>query len=116
MEKKERSPAQKMATYKQACRDLWKRSPMYWAARKRDWIGPNVALCRGCANGVDQRLTVMDHIEPIIAPGQDPLDAALWASRLNCPAAGLQTLCDVCNRKKTGGENKLRTKGVKGSL
>lgn len=115
MAKKPRSPAQKMFVYKQSCRMLWRRSPMYWEARRRDRVGPNRALCRGCKNEVDQRLTVMDHIEPVVSPGQDPLDAALWASRLNCPSSGLQTLCDDCNGKKTGAENKLRTKRVKTS-
>jgi 5-methylcytosine-specific restriction endonuclease McrA len=108
--KKERSPAQKMATYRNACRDLWHRSPMFWEAFRRDRVGPGVARCRSCGKDVDQRLTKMDHIEPVIAPGQDPLDAALWASRLNCTASGLQTLCDSCNGIKTGKENSQRGK------
>lgn len=57
---------------------------------------------------MDSRLLDVDHIEPKMAPGQDPLDIGLFAARLNCPASGLQALCKGCHNKKTGGENKKR--------
>ncbi len=111
--KKERSAAQKLATYKRALRDAWHRCPMYWEAYNRAKVSPGVIKCERCGTNVNSKLMQMDHVQPVCAPGQDPADIALWAFRLNCPAAGLQALCESCHARKTGSENSKRVKGPK---
>lgn len=108
--KKERSIAQKLATYKRALRDAWHRSPMYWTAYNRAKVRPGIIKCEECGDEVDSRLFEMDHVEPVTAIGQDPADIALWAFRLNVPAEGLRALCEACHGKKTSGENRKRVK------
>lgn len=85
---------------------------MYHEARARARISVGVSRCEKCGDQLDSRLLDVDHIEPKMAPGQDPLDIALFAARLNCPATGLQSLCSRCHRPKTGAENKRRVKGI----
>jgi|SRR6185437_8505343 len=108
--KKARSDAQKLATYKRMLRDAWHRSPMYWAAYNRAKSRPGIINCERCGHETDSRLMEMDHIEPIVVPGSDAADIALWAFRLNCPASGLQALCEACHGSKTAAENRKRVK------
>lgn len=108
--KKERSPAQKLAWYKRSCRENWHKSPMYWEAYNRAKVRPGVLRCEDCRDEYDARLCEIDHKEPIVAPGQDPMDISLWATRLNCPAVGLQVLCETCHERKTSSENRKRVK------
>lgn len=77
---------------------------------RRCWVRTGVSRCEKCGVEVNSKLIEVDHIEPKMAPGQDPLDIALFAARLNCPASGLQALCENCHRPKTGSENKRRIK------
>jgi hypothetical protein len=106
------TPEQGSQYYRGKLTRLWKESPMYHAAKRRAWIKTGVSRCEKCGLNMDSRLLDIDHIEPKMAPGQDPLDIALFASRLNCPASGLQALCANCHRPKTGGENKLRKRTI----
>jgi len=99
------------AYYRGKLTRLWKESPMYHACRARCWRRTGVSACEKCGKELDSRLLDIDHIKPKLAPGQDPLDIALFAARLNCAASGLQALCSDCHHAKTGGENKQRTKG-----
>lgn len=108
--KKERSPAQKLAWYKRSCRENWHKSPMYWGAYNNAKISPGRLGCAGCGREEDARLCEIDHKEPVLAPGQDPMDISLWAARLNCAASGLQVLCEDCHKSKTGNENRKRVK------
>lgn len=104
------TPAQKMGQYKGKMAKLWHESPMFWEARARCWVRTGVSKCEKCGVEVNSKLIEIDHIEPKSAPGQDPLDAALYASRLNCPSGKLQALCANCHHTKTGKENSKRVK------
>lgn len=81
---------------------------MYWEAYRRAWAATGLLKCESCASETNAKLIEMDHVEPIVAPGQDPADISLWAARLNCPASGLRALCEKCHRAKTGTENSQR--------
>lgn len=104
------SPGAGSQYYRGKLTRLWKESPMYHEARARAWVRTGVSRCEKCGTEMDSRLLDVDHIEPKMAPGQDPLDIALFAARLNCPSKGLQSLCSRCHRPKTGSENKRRVK------
>ena len=108
--KKERTPAQKLATYKRSLREIWHRSPIYWEVYNRAKKRPGVLGCEKCGRETDARLIEMDHVEPVTAPGQDPADIALWAFRLNAPASKIQALCEDCHKQKTSEENRKRVK------
>jgi hypothetical protein len=108
--KTERSAAQKLATYKRACRENWHKSPMYWQAYNRAKVRPGILVCEECKSETDRRLIEIDHIAPVVEPGQDPLDIALWSFRLNCPGSALKVLCSLCHGKKTACENRRRVK------
>lgn len=81
---------------------------------KRCWVRTGVSRCEKCGLEINSKLIEVDHIEPKMAPGQDPLDLQLFAARLNCPASGLQALCEACHKPKTGGENRNRKRTRKG--
>jgi 5-methylcytosine-specific restriction endonuclease McrA len=102
-------PSQAAGYYKGKLSKLWHESPMYHAAKARAWRRTGVSACEKCGTEMDSRLLDIDHIEPKQAPGQDPLDIALFAARLNCPVTGLQALCKGCHNPKTGLENSKRT-------
>lgn len=108
--KKERTPAQKLATYKRSLRDAWHRSPMYWSAYNRNKIEPGVIRCDECQKPTNSKLIEMDHVHPVCAVGQDPTNIALWAFRLNCESGQLRPLCEGCHGKKTSAENRKRGK------
>lgn len=50
----------------------------------------------------------MDHIQPVIQPGEGFRSYDDFISRLYCGASGLQLLCKPCHQKKTNKENKKR--------
>lgn len=89
---------------------LWCESPMYHEAKRRAWVRTGVSKCEQCGIEVNSKLIEIDHIEPKMAPGQDPLDISLFAARLNCAAAKLRAICEDCHHKKTGIENSQRVK------
>lgn len=100
--------AQKYGNYRGKLTKLWRESPMYHDAMARAFVDIGVRRCEKCGNKIHYKLAEVDHIEPKMAPGQDPTDIALFAARLNCRAEGLQVLCEECHRAKTGKENKSR--------
>jgi hypothetical protein len=102
------SPTAAAGYYKGKLSKLWHESPMYHAAKARAWVRTGISRCEKCRTEMDSRLLDVDHIEPKAAPGQDPLDIALFAARLNCPVTGLQCLCKACHNPKTGAENTKR--------
>lgn len=101
-------PTQAAGYYKGKLSKLWHESPMFHEAKARCWVRVGVSRCEKCKTEMDSRLLDIDHIEPKQAPGQDPLDIALFAARLNCPTSGLQALCKNCHNSKTGKENSKR--------
>lgn len=107
--------AQTYGNYRGKLSKLWKESPMYHAAIARSFVRTGIRRCEKCSAEIHFKLVEVDHIEPKMAPGQDPFDIALFASRLNCPTDKLQVLCEACHRVKTGGENKKRTKKARGN-
>lgn len=104
------TPAQIYGNYRGKLSKLWKESPMYHEANARAFVRTGVRRCEKCSAEIHYKLAETDHIEPKMAPGQDPMNIALFAARLNCPATGLQVLCEACHRAKTGRENSKRTK------
>jgi len=105
-----RTPAQKLGYYKKCLRDLWHKSPMYWEAWHRAHLKVGISKCEECGSEINQKLIEIDHMEPVVVPGQDPADISLWAARLNCPASLLKALCESCHRTKTAAENSQRHK------
>lgn len=101
-------PTQAAGYYKGKLSKLWHESPMFHEVKARCWVKTGVSKCEKCGNEVNSKLIEVDHINPKAAPGQDPLDIQLFASRLNCPASQLQALCENCHHSKTGGENSKR--------
>lgn len=103
-----RTAAQTYGFYRAKLTKLWKESPMYHEAVARSFVSTGVRRCAKCGAEIHYKLIEVDHIEPKMAPGQDPFDIALFAGRLNCPSSGLQVLCEGCHRPKTTAENKQR--------
>lgn len=67
--------------------------------------------CAQCHQIVRAKDTVIDHIEPVVDPYQNPTDFDwnLFVERLFCEKQGLQLLCKSCHiGGKTTGENNLR--------
>jgi 5-methylcytosine-specific restriction endonuclease McrA len=106
------TPIQASGFYRGKLSRIWHESPMFHTAKARAWVRTGVSKCENCGHEVNSKLVEVDHVEPKMAPGQDPLDIALFAARLNCPASGLQVLCETCHHIKTGGENKLRKRTI----
>lgn len=104
------SPMAASGYYRGKLSRLWAESPMRHEVMKRCWVRTGVSRCEKCKLEINSKLIEVDHIEPKMAPGQDPLDIQLFAARLNCPASGLQALCEACHKPKTGSENKRRVK------
>lgn len=91
---------------------LWHESPMYHEALRNAKVGVNQYRCAVCQKIFKLREVQVDHIIPKVDPitGWERTD--VFAARLNCPASGLQVLCeDFCHMAKTRDENKLRHKG-----
>lgn len=95
--------------YCAALRLAWRRSPMYWEAMHRVKVESNQYRCEGCRKVFKLREMQVDHEEPVIDPEKGWEGMATFAARLNCDAKKLHPLCeDVCHRRKTNKENKVR--------
>lgn len=67
--------------------------------------------CAQCHQIVRAKDTVIDHIEPVVDPYQNPTDFDwnLFIERLFCEKQGLQLLCKLCHTEgKTAEENSIR--------
>ena len=88
---------------------LWRESPMYWTALRKQKKDTNQYQCEKCERIFKLREVQVDHIKPKIDPKTGWVDIATFMSRLNCPPEDLQVLCaDSCHIEKTGKENKER--------
>lgn len=109
MAKKERTPAQKIASYIGQLKLQWSRSPMKWEAFHRARVGPGLVRCEKCKVETHWKLAEIDHIVPIVEIGGER-DPAMEAMRMNCSPSGLMVLCEACHKAKSKSENAQRRK------
>lgn len=64
--------------------------------------------CRLCRQVVRNKDKKIDHILPVVNPGEGFTGWDRFCERLFCNAAGFQVLCDVCHKEKTDKENNER--------
>lgn len=106
--KKQKTEAQKYGWYKRELKNAWNRSPMKWEAYARAKLKPSYVRCEQCGEETYWKLAEIDHIEPVVSVEDIKNNIAVYAARLNCPASGLQVLCEKCHSSKTNAEKKQR--------
>lgn len=88
---------------------LWRESPMYFIALKKQKKDVNQYICQQCEKVFKLREVQVDHIEPKVDPKTGWIDVGTFMLRLNCPPEKLQVLCaDTCHKAKTMIENNKR--------
>lgn len=94
-----------------ALRLLWRRSRPYWEAMHRAKIATNQYKCETCEKIFKIREVQVDHTFPVVDPETGWVDLATFAQRLFCSSDKLTVMCqDVCHKKKSYAENKIRRK------
>lgn len=97
--------------YTRKLAQIWHESPMFHEALRNAKVAVNQYKCAKCQNIFKLREVEVDHIVPKVDPAVGWVSCEEFAKRLNCPASGLQVLCeDNCHKNKTANENKERTR------
>lgn len=64
--------------------------------------------CRKCKKDFPAKLVQVDHIQPVVTPGEGFVDWNTFVERLFCDKDNLQVLCTACHDKKTQKEKKKK--------
>jgi hypothetical protein len=90
-----------------AIRKVWKYSPTRLKAFKdaADPLNPKHVICASCKASVHQKLSIAEHLEPVVpVTGFDNWDA--YIARMQ--SEHLAVFCEACAKEKTKAENAQR--------
>jgi len=62
--------------------------------------------CKKCRKDFPAKMVQVDHIKPVVLPGEGFVDWNTFIERLFCDKGNLQVLCLGCHEKKTKKEKK----------